>query len=317
MTRLRQLLASLLSHRHNGESAQALILFTAGLVGFCGFVGMSIDVGHLVFTRTDLQKIADAAALAGAQDLPGSTTNATTSAQTYAGLNGTAATAITFGNSNSTITVTATRHVDYTFLKALGLSGHDVSAKATANALQKTVTGYHMDYVAPFIIWGGNRDKPSAADKGCSLFVCVGHSYSFLDENWMKASGYPGSDWTANNSNNFKGDVNHGAGNEIKQIGDDFQGTSSNGGLGSVVTPPVGSTIVIPIVDKATGNSDNRTFRIAAWAVVTVDSSCNKQTCTGTIVSLGKQPPPGWVSGGSVPPPPDLEYKGTETHLIS
>lgn len=314
MTRLRQLVATLRSHGPKGERGQALILFTAGLVGFCGFVGMSIDVGHLVYTRTDLQKIADAAALAGAQDLPGSTTNATTSAQTYAGLNGTATTSIAFGNSNSTITVTATRHVDYTFLKALGLDGHDVSAKATANAQQVTVTGYNWSAVAPFIIWGGTRKTVKPADKDCPLYVCVGHSYSFLSNQWMKDSGEPTSPgWTANDSNNFKGDVNHGAGNPISHIGETF----SVGGLGDVVPPPVDSIIVIPIVDKATGNSDNRTFHIAGWAVVKVDPGCNKQTCTGTLQSTSVQPPAGWVGGGSVPPPSDIEYKGTETHLTS
>src|SRR5438046_9426396 len=80
------------------ERGQALILFGAALVAICGFVGMSIDVGQLVFTRTDLQKIADASAMAGSQDLPGSTGNATTSANLYPTTHGNDKTAITFGN---------------------------------------------------------------------------------------------------------------------------------------------------------------------------------------------------------------------------
>jgi Putative Flp pilus-assembly TadE/G-like len=46
------------------ENGQALVLFAAGLVGFLAFVGLSIDVGHRMWARTDQQKAADAAALA-------------------------------------------------------------------------------------------------------------------------------------------------------------------------------------------------------------------------------------------------------------
>ncbi|MEP6872631.1 MAG: Tad domain-containing protein, partial [Anaerolineaceae bacterium] len=72
-----------------------LILFAAGLVAFLGIVGLSVDVGQLLYTKTDLQKLADSSALAGAQDLPQSTANATTSADLYATNNGGATTAIT------------------------------------------------------------------------------------------------------------------------------------------------------------------------------------------------------------------------------
>ena len=74
--------------RDQGERGQALVLFAAGLVAFLGLVGMSVDVGRVMFTRTDLQKIADSGALAGAQDLPLSVVAATTSANTYASSNG-------------------------------------------------------------------------------------------------------------------------------------------------------------------------------------------------------------------------------------
>ena len=117
----------------HGESGQVLVLFAAGLTGFIAIVGMSVDVGQMVYTRTDLQKVADAAALAGAQDLP-STSVATQSANTYVGLNAQNTTAaVAFSgtvNANDTIEVTATRRVNYTFLKVLGMGGSTVSAKA-------------------------------------------------------------------------------------------------------------------------------------------------------------------------------------------
>lgn len=46
------------------EHGQSLVLFALGLVAFAGLVGLSIDVGNMVWARTDQQKAADAAVLA-------------------------------------------------------------------------------------------------------------------------------------------------------------------------------------------------------------------------------------------------------------
>lgn len=65
--------------RARGERGQVLIIFAAGLIAFLGFVAMSIDVGRLVWARTQIQAAVDAAALAAAQsmpDAPGATTKA-------------------------------------------------------------------------------------------------------------------------------------------------------------------------------------------------------------------------------------------------
>lgn len=124
------------SHRqvNRDDRGQALVLFAAGLVGFMGLVGLSIDVGQMVHARTDAQKVADAAAFAGAQDLTNATA-AKASANQWVEFNGSAATdaeitvSQTYG-SNDTIQVKVNRKVNFTFLKALGLSGTTVSAKA-------------------------------------------------------------------------------------------------------------------------------------------------------------------------------------------
>lgn len=52
------------------ESGQSLVLFAAGLIVFLGLVAMSVDVGRLVWARTQVQAAVDAAALAAAQSLP-------------------------------------------------------------------------------------------------------------------------------------------------------------------------------------------------------------------------------------------------------
>jgi Flp pilus assembly protein TadG len=65
-----------LAHDESGASA---IVFALTLTALCGFVALALDVGHLVMVRAELQRTADAAALAGATGLvpytnPGPTT---------------------------------------------------------------------------------------------------------------------------------------------------------------------------------------------------------------------------------------------------
>jgi Flp pilus assembly protein TadG len=117
------------------EEGQALVIFVMGFAVLAAAVGLSVDVGQIVLTRTDLQKTSDAAALAGAQDLP-LTAVAELMAQQYVTENGGSNTSgdVEFSYTyagNDTITVTSTRHVSYTFLRFVGLSGTDVSATAT------------------------------------------------------------------------------------------------------------------------------------------------------------------------------------------
>lgn len=119
----------------NREDGQALILLVAGFAAFCGLVGLAIDIGQIVYVKSDLQKTADAAAFAGAQDLP-SSSGATEVAHAYVGLNAADATANVqisqTHNPNDTIRVTARRQVNFTFLRVIGLSGTEVEATAVA-----------------------------------------------------------------------------------------------------------------------------------------------------------------------------------------
>lgn len=137
---LRRILQRRRDARPPDDRGQMLVLFAAGLVAFCGLVGMSIDIGQIVTTKADLQKVVDAAALAGAQDLPlqnpavTSTSTAQATALSYADLNADDTTTtvqfLSTINPNDQIKVSATRHVEYTFLKVLGFSGKEVTATA-------------------------------------------------------------------------------------------------------------------------------------------------------------------------------------------
>ncbi len=299
--------------RSRSEHGQALVLFAAGLAGFCGLVGMAIDVGQVVYRKADLQKAADAAALAGAQDLDGSVAGATAAiaaADSYVAKNGYAGAACRPNCASvpapyDTITVNLSQQVNYTFLKVVGLSSATPSASAASKYIKKTITGYNINQTAPFIIWGGSRaHEVNADDAGQPLHIRVGNSYTFLDTGWMGANGSPtGPDWTANGSNNFKGDIDHGEGADIVEVGDS-RTVTSNGGLGNVTPPAVGSTIVIPVMSKASGNANARTFTIAAWVEVQVNSGCSKQHCTGKVLGSARAPAGMTTStSGTVQPP--------------
>lgn len=139
------------------EDGQVLVLFALLMVVLMGFAALTIDVGMAYATKAKLQNAADAAALAGAQDLPNAGT-AKNIAVDFAGKNGLKATqngvkkdgdtvtATTPYNGDSTkIEVVCTRTVQYTFARFLGFTQSDVTARAVANKvanLPSAFTGY-------------------------------------------------------------------------------------------------------------------------------------------------------------------------------
>src|ERR1700757_1393868 len=68
------------------QRGQALPWVATMMVMLLGFAGLSIDVGHIFYCYRELQAATDAAALAGAEDLPNST--ATTTATSYSAVAG-------------------------------------------------------------------------------------------------------------------------------------------------------------------------------------------------------------------------------------
>jgi hypothetical protein len=108
------------------------------MVVILGMAAMAIDVGMFLQERRDLQNAADAAALAGAQDLPTSPTNAVADATTWAEENGIGAGELegvavsTTYVDNDTITVQVKRDVPWLFARVLGRGSDTMRADATA-----------------------------------------------------------------------------------------------------------------------------------------------------------------------------------------
>jgi hypothetical protein len=72
----------------DGQRGNVIVLVALALVGLMGFGAVAVDVGYFVWQREDLQHVADAAALAGAQELPEDPAAAVAAATEYAQRNG-------------------------------------------------------------------------------------------------------------------------------------------------------------------------------------------------------------------------------------
>ena len=132
------------------ESGQILILVALMMVGLLGVTALIIDVGGKNLTRTQLQSAADAAALAGARNLPGNPTLARSAATTYATSNGISGDnlTITIASDNKSITVAISRTSPSLFANILGASSSTVSADSTA----KVGIAASVPWIVPFAI---------------------------------------------------------------------------------------------------------------------------------------------------------------------
>jgi Flp pilus assembly protein TadG len=144
------------------ENGQMLVMAALTMAVVLGAAGLSVDVGFMMHTRTDLQKSADAMALAGAQMLDGTSggeSSADTVARTYGPFNGVANSdiqSVQFGTScdpdpvtssaHDLITVRLRRHQASFFARAVGFNGADIGACATA---KKSALGA-LNHVRPF-----------------------------------------------------------------------------------------------------------------------------------------------------------------------
>ena len=136
--------------RLHDESGQVLVWIAVSIVTFIAMLGFVVDVGHIYNAHRELQASADAAALAGAQDLPNQTTATTTALNfsssagkknTHPDLSGVATTVTTkcltstgiVCNPVNALVVKEQASVPMFFLKVLGIKQVSISAKSTAS----------------------------------------------------------------------------------------------------------------------------------------------------------------------------------------
>jgi Flp pilus assembly protein TadG len=163
------------------EDGQSLILVALLMVVILGFAALTIDVGMMSLTKDDLQIAADAAALAGAQELPDYPDQAKTVAQNYATANGKSGDdmTVTIGADNKSITVKVTRTENMSFARVLGVNSSTGSAIATASI----GVAASVPWIVPFVI-----AKPAAFQYNQVYVMRMYGSGDFWD---YSQTGYP------------------------------------------------------------------------------------------------------------------------------
>ena len=143
-------------NRLRSESGQAAVLSVVFMAALLGAMAMVLDVGSWFREQRATQSAADAAALAGAQALPDSTSSSSALASAYLSSNGGGAGEYSWSTrsvANDTISVKVTREADGVFAKIFGIDSVNVHAKASARAGNPT----SARYAAPIGSTGSTR----------------------------------------------------------------------------------------------------------------------------------------------------------------
>ena len=146
-----------MSFVRKNESGQAIVLMTLSLVVIMGMGALVLDVGNWFHTKRRLQGTADAAALAGAQQLPDDPSGARAMALSYANQNGgdVAGANITVTSTvlpNDTISVKAQKTDPGFFSGVLGIASANIDASAKARVGPPA----QARYVAPMVVYCGH-----------------------------------------------------------------------------------------------------------------------------------------------------------------
>jgi hypothetical protein len=250
--------------RENGQAMVLTVLFLAGLIGMSALV---LDVGSWFREKRQLQLTADAAALAGAQALPGSPSNATSIAFQYAQTNGRPVTANDVSimsdlSSNDSIKVDAKSTAPGFFSKLFGINSVGVGASATARA----GLAAQALYVAPMVV---SKDHPLLAGTGCPCykqqttldFGSMGAPGAFGMLNLQGGNGTPGTSaeasWILSGFDKYLplGTYNSDPGAKF----------ASGGQIQSALNARLGTVLLFPVFDTLTGNGSNAQYNIIGW----------------------------------------------------
>ena len=284
--------------RENGQTMVLSVLFLVGLLGMAALV---LDVGSWFREKRQLQLTADAAALAGAQVLPGSPASATSLALQYATTNGRPITAndvsITSDfSSNDTIAVATHANAPGFFSKLFGINTVSVGASAAARAALPA----QALYVAPMVV---NKQHPLLSGSGCPCYQQdttldyndLGAPGAFGMLNLNKVSGTPGSsteaNWILHGYDQYLG-----LGDYPSDPGAKF---SSGGNVQSALDGRVGTVLLFPVYDTLTGTGQNAQYNIIGWVgfyLTGYDIHGNTASLTGhftTYIAKGVQASPG------------------------
>jgi hypothetical protein len=124
------------------EKGNVLILGAISLMTILCMAGLAIDGSLIYMEKTKLQKVANAAVLSGAQELPNTEQKVTSTVQSILDSHQAASTLTNLEiNMENKVAISLTKTVDLTFMKLFGFEKVDVTAHASAgiNAIGNAV----------------------------------------------------------------------------------------------------------------------------------------------------------------------------------
>lgn len=134
----------------NNQRGSVVTLVAGAMIAVLGCAALVVDIGQLYLNRTQLSNVADAAVLAGAQELPKNPAGAQSIALEYALKNGKATDNVntTISSDNKTIQINITRNVPLSFAPFLGIPTASVAEKATA----RVSIAASVPWIVPFVL---------------------------------------------------------------------------------------------------------------------------------------------------------------------
>jgi Flp pilus assembly protein TadG len=298
--------------RQAGQTLPLLCLFMVGLLGVAGAV---VDLGNAYLRQQEVQRVADAAALAGAAAIPSG--NYQSAAQAMAAKSDLATDQVTVALNNSdTVAVTVKRTVTTSFLHVLGINSIAVSAtaKATIEAIGQ-VQGHVAPYAVPQQTYANgtgtvlfNENAPGAygtidlpTTDNTTGGSCAGNTNKGTPTNIGQelSDQLPAGTLVLGGCLSVKSGASQPSGNVVNNIapGNDMMSKdlqSLGNGLYQIVPEPWDDAnglpprlMYIPIVSSLPGGNGNATIINFAWFYVTsATGGGNTLTINGQWVSV-------------------------------
>jgi Flp pilus assembly protein TadG len=270
------------------ESGQVMVLTALFMVVMVGMTAFVVDVGSWFRAQRATQSTVDAAALAGAQALPGDPTNASSLAISYGTKNGggVAGANITISSTyepNDTIRIKTTKTAPGLFSRVFGIATVTVGARATAIAGVPS----QAEYVAPIVV---NILHPELSGPGCPCFgpthqttLPLGKTgapgaFDLLNLDQSQTNGTVGAstlaDWIQNGYSKYLP-----LGGYFSDPGAKFNGNQ----LDNALAARVGTDLLFPVYDTLVMQGSNATYHVIAWVGFHLLPGTTLQGNSGTL----------------------------------
>jgi Putative Flp pilus-assembly TadE/G-like len=270
-----------------GQAAVLTVLFLTVLLGA---TAMSLDVGSWFKAKRELQRTADAAALAGAQGLPQGTDAATTLAIQYAADNGSTLTAsgISFSSdmsTNDTISVQMSAPAPGFFSKLFGLDSVTVGAHAAA----RTDNINEARFASPI---GVNITHPDLSGTNCPCF----NDPTTLTLNMVGPGGFKllniDGSTGGTNPHTLADWMDHGLDAWMPVNTDYYSDPGSkfnDSGMQQALQDNIGKDLLFPVYDRVDSQGSNLFYHVVGWVgfhLTAYDAKGNNGTLSGWFTDI-------------------------------